>query len=161
MNILEFAIKMEREGEAFYLEQAALFPEGELGPVARFLAGEERRHAEILQSRMKELPYNLEDVQVPDGIQGVFAREPEEMGNWGALSAQTAFYRLGAQKEDESIRLYEELREQRETEEDKTLFSYLVRQERQHLELLEQLSEMLRRSDEWVESAEFGIRPEY
>jgi rubrerythrin len=83
------------------------------------------------------------------------------MGTWGNLSAQTAFYRLAAQKEDESLRLYEELREQRETEEDKALFSYLVRQERQHLELLEQLSEMLRRSDEWVESAEFGIRPEY
>ena len=161
MNILEFAIQMERDGEAFYLEQAALFPTGELGPVARFLAGEERRHAEILQKRMGELPYNLEDTLIPEGIQSVFARAPEEMGNWGSLSTQTGFYQLAAQKEEESLRLYEELRDQRESEEDKALFAYLVRQERQHLELLEQLSEMLRRSDEWVESAEFGIRPEY
>lgn len=161
MNILEFAIQMERDGEAFYLEQAAAFPVGELGPVARFLAAEERRHREILEQRMKELPYNLEETQVPDGIQSVFARDPEEMSTWGNLSAQTTFYRMAAQKEDESLRLYEELRAQRESEEDKALFSYLVRQERQHLELLESLAEMLRQSDEWVESAEFGIRQEY
>jgi rubrerythrin len=41
------------------------------------------------------------------------------------------------------------------------LFDYLIKQEKQHFETLDEISRMLRQSMETHESAEFGIRPEY
>jgi rubrerythrin len=41
------------------------------------------------------------------------------------------------------------------------IFDYLIGQEQEHLILFEELVKMVTRPEEWVESAEFGIREDY
>jgi len=48
VSALKFAIQMELDGERYYLEQAELNKDNNLRPVFVMLAGEERKHAEIL-----------------------------------------------------------------------------------------------------------------
>ncbi|HWQ41417.1 MAG TPA: rubrerythrin, partial [Desulfosporosinus sp.] len=40
-------------------------------------------------------------------------------------------------------------------------FEYLIKQEEDHYTIIEQLVSLLSRPEEWVESAEFGVREEY
>ena len=49
----------------------------------------------------------------------------------------------------------------KEEEEDKKMFLFLIEQEKKHRLLFDELITMLLKPDEWVESAEFGIREEY
>ena len=46
-------------------------------------------------------------------------------------------------------------------EKEKKIFEFLIEQESDHYKVLEQLVEMVNRPNEWVESAEFGLRKEY
>jgi rubrerythrin len=46
-------------------------------------------------------------------------------------------------------------------EKEKKIFKFLIEQEDSHYKVIEQLIEMVKRPDEWVESAEFGLRKEY
>ena len=64
-------------------------------------------------------------------------------------------------KEKQSIDLYTDFLSKASNDEEKTLFEYLIRQEKQHYEIFDELVTMLRNSEDWVENAEFGIRKEY
>lgn len=44
---------------------------------------------------------------------------------------------------------------------DKKIFEFLIEQESDHYKVLEQLIELVNRPNDWVESAEFGVRKEY
>jgi rubrerythrin len=44
---------------------------------------------------------------------------------------------------------------------DKDLFGFLISQEEKHYKVMEAIVKMVNRPNEWVESAEFGIREEY
>ena len=58
-------------------------------------------------------------------------------------------------------RFYEEKSASADDEKVKDLFSKLARQEASHYLLVSSLAEYFDRPAEWVESAEFGLRPEY
>ena len=75
--------------------------------------------------------------------------------------SQLDFYRAATEMEQKSIDLYTGFLKEVEKDADKELFSYLIKQEQQHYNILDELSIMLRRAEEWVESAEFGDREEY
>ena len=44
---------------------------------------------------------------------------------------------------------------------DKELLEYLIKQEENHYEILDNMASLLIKPEEWVENAEFGIRKEY
>ena len=51
--------------------------------------------------------------------------------------------------------------EEAKDEQDKEVFRFLINEEEIHFNLLEELWSHLNRAEEWVESAEFGLREEY
>ena len=65
------------------------------------------------------------------------------------------------ENEKKSIDLYQKMLQEAVDERDKKIFEYLIEQENDHYKVLEQLIEMVNRPNEWVESAEFGLRKEY
>jgi len=60
MNVLEFAINMELDGEKHYNDQAEITIDTSLKTVFLILAKDENSHAEILQKRSDKLSYKLE-----------------------------------------------------------------------------------------------------
>ena len=66
-------------------------------------------------------------------------------------------FRYGKQ----SIDLYTRLLSEATNDKKKRLFGYLIRQEKEHFEIMEELIVLINRPDDWVESAEFGVREEY
>ena len=68
---------------------------------------------------------------------------------------------MALEKEQESLKFYQDLYAVASEEQSKTVFQYLINQEDKHCVILEELVKLVSRPDEWVESAEFGKREDY
>ena len=159
MNTIDFAIKMELEGQNYYLEQAELNKDNELHTVFTILASSEKEHASLLQKyKMREVLYLSEHFIRPD-IKPVF-RNLESFQK-EHTEKQLDVYRLALIQEEKSIELYQDMMKDAVDPSDKDLFEYLIKQEKEHLNLFEDMVTMLLKPEEWVESAEFGVREEY
>lgn len=158
MNILEFAINMELEGEKYYNEQAAINQGNILHTVFFMLAKEEKNHAEILESKSKGSPYELNE-PLTSIAKSVFYGMEDFESEIKKIPGQVDVYRMALKMEKQSIDLYKKLLS--EANEGKELFEYLIKQEEGHFETIEEIIKMVNRPNEWVESAEFGNREEY
>ena len=74
---------------------------------------------------------------------------------------QLELYHEALEMEKRSISLYEKLLSEATNDKEKRLFGYLIRQEKEHFETIEELIVLINRPEDWVESAEFGVREEY
>ena len=63
--------------------------------------------------------------------------------------------------EEKSIDLYKKLRSESDQAEQQKLLDFLIKQEKDHFALFEELTELVERPEAWVEDAEFGNREEY
>jgi rubrerythrin len=161
MNTLKFAIKMELDGEKYYMEQAKLNENNSLYTVCFMLAEDERNHALILSNKLKGLDYVLKDSSLLSKTKNIFT----DIGNIEIKEkkrlSQLDFYRIALEKEKQSIDLYRDFLSNAKDEREKELFEYLVKQEEQHFAFFEELVFLLKNAEQWVESAEFGLRGRY
>lgn len=161
MNSLEFAIRMELDGEKYYKEQAEINSNNGLSAVFLILANDEENHARILQDMFNQLAYELPDNNTLNKSKNIF----KEIGNFEnktwELPKQVDLYREALVKEKESIELYSKLLGLATDEHEKECFKYLINQEEEHYAILEELILLVSHPEEWVESAEFGIRKRY
>lgn len=160
MDIFEFAIEMEKDGEKYYREQAAENKGAELEAVFTSLANDEKMHAETLRKKKQKAGYELEDSNV-EGYANVFKGEGEFKMETKAEPEQIDFYRKALEKEQESIDLYRKMLSDAEGSDDTELFGWLIGQEQKHYDLLYDLITLLERAKSWVESPEFGVREDY
>ena len=160
MNNLQFAIKMEQDGEKYYKQQAKLNKDNVLKAVCTMLAKEEKNHIQILKDKLSEKPYSLaetiyfKDKNVFDGMKDLKSEDK-------ALLSQLDFYRIAAAREKQSIALYTKYLLASAGTKSRELYEYLIKQEQQHYEFIDTLSALLSHAEEWVENAEFGKRQEY
>ena len=161
MNNLEFAIKMEQDGEKYYLEQAELNKDNALHSLCLMLAADEKKHAQILIDMKNEIPCQLLETDTLSQAQNVFEGIGDIKTQFKTTAKQSDFYAVASKMEQESIDLYTKYLAKAQGTEEKELFEYLIEQEKQHFAVLDELAQWLRRADEWVESAEFGTREEY
>ncbi|EHQ89831.1 ferritin-like domain-containing protein [Desulfosporosinus youngiae] len=161
MNPLEFAIKMELDGEQYYARQMEINENNPLRSVCLLMAEDEKKHAEILKNKLNGLPFELTNTNIRNETKNIFADLKDVNVPGKMLPSQLDFYRTALKLEQESINLYTHLSDKAEDIQVKEVFDFLIQQEKYHYETLEELVALISRSEEWVESAEFGIREEY
>ncbi len=161
MNRLEFAIQMEKDGQAYYLELAEANKENRLASLFHKLANDERIHAEILSKRLKDLPYELSDNEELLDFENAFASNREMKNDIRSTLTQLDVYQAVLDRELKSVELYRDMRQTANQGKDKILLDFLVFQETAHAKIFQGLVDLLTRPEEWVEDAEFGIREEY
>ena len=158
MELLELALSMELDLEKFYQEQAELNKDNSLNVVFTMLAKEEKNHANILRTNADKLTLPLEDSIILFDVQPIFKNIDVLTHN---LQNQLDTYRMALEKEQESLKFYQDLYANASKEHSKKVLQYLVNQEDKHCDILEELVNLVSRPDEWVESAEFGLREDY
>lgn len=160
MNALEYAIDMEMDGEKYYSEQAELNDNNSIKVVCLILAKAECKHAQILRNKLDGLTYDLSDAGSYLKINNIFKDLGDFKSDVKATPSQLDFYRTALDIEKQSIDFYTNLLTKTGDENEKELFKYLIEQENLHFSLLDEMVTMLRHAEEWVESAEFGLRKE-
>ena len=161
MNILEFAMEMELEGEKYYTQQAEINKDNSLSTVFTMLAKDEAMHSKVLHNKANKLTCELKQSETLSEAKNIFNSIGAIKNRIKQMPDQLDVYRLGLEKEKQSIALYEKYSSEAADNESKKLFEFLIKQEKEHYAIIDQLILLISRPEEWVESAEFGLRKEY
>ena len=168
MSVLDFALKMEIDGEQYYRKQAKKVKYEGLKVILEALADDEHRHYGIvlaLQHPANNHP--AVDVSVST-VKNVFeigknkefiAKDKESIAK---LTAEPLdIYLAALLKEEESVNLYKKMLETVEGQSNKGIIEKLVHEEEQHVQVLGNIIEMFNHVNEWVESPEFNHQKPY
>ena len=161
MNILEFAMNMELEGEKYYTEQAEINKANSLSVIFLMLAKDETMHFKVLENRVNKLSYDLKQTETLAEAKNIFSNMGDLKNEIKQMPNQLDVYRAALENEKASITLYQKYLSEATDDESKSLFEYLLKQEKGHYALIDQLVSIVSRPEEWVESAEFGLREDY
>lgn len=161
MDVLQFAIDMEQDGERYYREQAVKNSQNPLRAVFETLAEDEARHAKLLMSKRDGKPYELAARTAPLTVRSVFHDAADYEARVKELPDQPELYQAAQAVEQQSIDLYRDMLLKAADERTAALFTFLVGEETEHLRILEEFHQHVNRPNAWVESAEFGVREEY
>ena len=161
MNAFEFAVNMEKDGEKYYLEQADKNKKNPLNVVFRRLAADEAKHARIIRDWMDGKPYALQSDNQLNAEKDLFLHQKDFQSSVKELPDQVELYHTALAKEKQSVDLYTDLLAKAGDDEGRALLKFLIEEEQKHYSILEEMYRHVNRPNEWVESAEFGIREEY
>lgn len=167
MNVFDFALKMELDGEQYYRQQAAKVKYEDLKVVLEGLADDEQRHYKIVLSFQNQSHYIEADPSISK-VRNVFdlGKNKEFISkNKDSIAKlkdeQLDVYQAALLKEEESVQLYKKLKETSEQQAKKNTLEKLMHEEEKHAEILGNIIQMFNHVNEWVESAEFNHQKPY
>jgi rubrerythrin len=161
MNVFEFAMKMEKDGQEYYEMHAAKESNVALKKIWQQLAADETKHYEIFR-RMK-------DGQIGE------AAKMSAVGTTILDTAKTVFKELAAKEKDvkfgkdvfeawekaqdveiETEEFYRQKQEEEKDPEVKKAFGLIADEENKHVNLIEHVLDFLHEPRSWLEDAEWN-----
>lgn len=161
MNIFDFAMKMEKDGEAYYRKLAGETKGTGLDSILTFLADEEVKHYNIFkklsEGRTDDLPEStlLTDVtNIFEDLSKKYEADKDAPFNFDA--SQPQFYRKAQDLEKQSEMFYRDKAEDAEDEKTKMLLLKIADEEKRHYFVLENIIDFVQHPQQWIEDAEWN-----
>jgi len=161
MDIFEFGMKMEADGESYYREIAEKSDDKGMKAILNLLADSEVKHYNVLRAMKEQAGAELGTVTLLPEVKNVFEQMREDRGHLDTDVSQVALYREAKDVELRSESFYREQSEAVEAPAAKDIFLKLDDEEKEHALILDNLIEMLGRPDTWMENAEWRNLGEY
>jgi rubrerythrin len=162
MDILQNSIALEEQGRDYYLELAQKSPLPALAGIFKFLAGEEQKHCEQFTALTKKVrPDPLPESGALENAQQVFSKMVASFSIKEPLEDYVSAYQKARDFEQKSIDYYQTALTQKMENDQCAVFTYIIKQEQAHLQLMQNLIEFVRRPKEWLENAEWNHLDEY
>ncbi len=154
MDVLTFALKMEKEGEAFYRQLAHRTANKGLRTILTMLADEEVKHQQVIEYMRTDLP-KLEDSHVLTRAKNIFAEINESGKPLADDTSQIELYQEAQEIEIRSRDFYLEKALELEDNKQARIFKALAAEEEKHNRLLENIIDFVSEPETWLEDAEF------
>lgn len=160
MKILEFAMKMEVDGKAYYEQLAKQTLQPGLETIFLNLAADEQKHYEIFQ----KLINNRQDLAMQESTilataQNIFVNlQKENSGGFTGEAESLAAYQHAMKLEADSVRLYEQAAAEETDPSRKALLLKIAAEERNHFNILENIFLFISAPDQYPAWAESGSR---
>ncbi len=166
MNIYDFAMQMERDGENYYRQLADQCEVVGLQEIFTMLAEEEVKHYKVVEQLKEQNATSpeLSDAKIIDNVKNVFLAMKEEKPEMhGGETEQTHAYRKARDIEDQSHKFYLEKAKEVEGEHGQKLFLQLACEEEKHVRIMDEIVEFVSRPEpgNWLEDAEWTHLDEY
>jgi rubrerythrin len=159
MNVVEFAMKMEQDGEAFYRNLAEKSADPGIREIFRQLADDERSHYQLFQQMQ---PLAAPEATTVLKNAGNLFKEIIAANRFTDLdTSQLELYQDAMEMERKSRAFYLEQTDQAEDIFEKELWRKLAREEEKHYVLLHNIYELVLHPQVWVENGEFVHLDEY
>ena len=165
MNIYQFAMQMEKDGENYYRVLAKECTVPGLSKIFLMLADEEVKHYNVIErlSRKEKNPQLLE-TRILENVKNIFvsmqvAKEDLYINTTKAASE----YRKACAIEEMSQKFYLEKADLVEDGYERQIFLRLAKEEERHLRIMENIVEFVSRPEpgNWLENAEWHHLEEY
>ncbi len=160
MNIIDYALQMEKDGEAYYRELAAKAGNAVIKQVFDILADAEAEHYETFMQMKENQPVSRGEGDHVSRIKNLFT-EMKTQGDQDADSEQIAAYIKARDVERKSQNTYQQKAEEISDPEQKSLCLQIADEEGKHYVILDNLIEFLQHPDTWVEDAEWRNMEDY
>ncbi len=157
MDIFQFAMKMEKDGEMYYRELSDKTSHEGLKHILTMLAKEEVKHYQIIEKMSKESgDIKIVETNVLEKAKNIFAQMKKNGSDISFAATEVDLYKKAREIEKASRVFYSEKADEAEDESQKRLFLRLAEEEQQHEFLIENLIEFISRPDSWLENAEWN-----
>jgi len=154
MDMYEYSIQMEKDAEQLYLDLADKSKVGGIKKVFKMLAEDEAWHQKTIKSLQKKA-----DVDSKKGsakaIATVFEDIKHNFRNIKLEDSAVKDYERALEIEKKGIEHYKKQFAETKDQKTKDLYDLLIKQESYHLKTVENILDMVRKPEWWVENAEF------
>jgi len=161
MDIFEYAMQMEKDGEDFYRRASRQSSNKGVKAILTMLADEEVRHYKAIEKIKSARPVQLADTPILTDAKNIFARLKESGEEFTSETNLTSLYKKALDIEEKSRKFYTEKAGEVSDPNAKGLFLRLVQEEQKHYVLVENIIDFLARPNTWLENAEFYHLDEY
>lgn len=159
MNIFEYALQMEEDGENYYRQLARQSKTEGLQNIFKMLADEEVKHAKVIEAMRQNIQETaLEDSSILENSKNIFQAMKEQKQPLHIDSnVETEKYRKARDIEEMSRDFYQEKAAQSGKEHQRQLFLKLAVEEAKHLRIMENIVDFVSRPEpgNWLENAEW------
>jgi len=162
MDIYQFAMNMEKDGEHYYRSLAKKTDHEGLKRILTLLADEEVKHYRIIEQlkrNAKHIP--MKENTLFDDVKNIFAKLKKNEKIVEREVTEVALYQKARRIEQESHAFYLEKANEVKDEREKTVLLHLAEEEKKHMFLVDTLIEFLTRPQTWLENAEWYHLDEY
>ncbi len=160
METIKYAIKMEIDAKDYYCDQAEKFKDYPIARVFEILAETAMKHKKILHDYEERLNLTSELVD-PAKIDNIYSNLADFKCEYTLIPKQLNAYQKALELEEKSIKLYTGFLKKTTDKTERQLLKRLIKEEKKHYELIDELIRLIERPETWVEDAEFGRREEY
>lgn len=161
MDIIDFALKMENDGENYYRKLAKEASNEGLTHIFSHLADEELNHYNSLVKMKRgaaRAPLKSESL---NRVKNIFQQLKAEHSRVDPTDDQLEAYKKARDIETQSIKFYSEKAKNSTDDLVGKLFEQIAAEEEQHLQILNTMVDYIEKPDTWVEDAEFNPREAY
>ena len=155
MNVFDYAMQMEKDGEAYYRELAQKCNDTGLARVLIMLADEEVKHYNLLK-QMKTGKAEYSEIPLLANVKNIFAEMQQRGEAFDFATEQVNYYRKAQEIEKKSEDFYREKATEISDSDQKDIFVKIADEEKKHFLILEGIIEFVQRPKTWLEDAEWG-----
>lgn len=155
MNVYEYAMKVEKDGEAYYKELASKSPNAGLKKIFTLLADAEVKHYHVFKSMRDKDGQDFKALDISTDTKTIFETLKAEKNSVDFGLDEIKFYEDAIKREDDSYRFYLNKANELENEDEKTVFMNIAQEEIKHKAILEDILAFIQEPTNWVGSAEF------
>ncbi len=156
MNIYEYAMQLEKEGEEFYKDLASKTEDKGLRSILEMLANEEVKHYSLFKKMLNNADVStLPKMEVIEQTKLSFEKMKEVPNTHDFEQDQIEYYKKAVQIEEQNGNFYKEQAHNAKTEEHKQIFLRIAEEEDRHLVVLKNLVEFISCPEDYLDNAEF------
>jgi rubrerythrin len=154
MDVLGYAMNLEKEGEEYYRELAESCENEGVKKILIWLAEEEVKHYNIFKAMKTSVP-QMEQADILDRAESVF-RQMKKEGSFEPIPPlQINAYRKALELEKKTYDYYMEQSQHAMNQEQKEIFLKVAGEEDQHYRLVESIIEFISAPERYLDYAEF------
>jgi rubrerythrin len=161
MNIFDFAINMEKEGEEYYRQLADQASEEGLKRILNRMADDEVKHYLTFEAMKNEEQPEFSDTVILKDAKEVFSQITMDTELKKSDASQLEVYKKAQEMELKSEEFYCQEAAKIRNEDHKKLLLKIAEEEKKHYFLLQNIIDFISRPQKWIENAEFYKLDDY
>lgn len=161
MDMYEYAMQMEKDGENYYRELAEKVDNKGLAYIFTRLAEAEVVHYQIFLKMKKNEKVSVADTPILTNVKNIFIKMREEKEIAGIQTSQIELYKKAQEIEKKSQEFYSEKAHEVKDPSQKEAFLKIAEEEKKHFFILENIIVFVSRAENWLENAEWYRFDEY
>jgi rubrerythrin len=161
MDVYDFAMQFEKDGENFYREGARLSANKGLRTILIMLADAEVAHYNTFKGMKEHSPFQPAESPILKDVKNVFVRMKEEGDLEGIEVSELSLYKKAQEIEKRTEEFYLEKASSIENSSEQEIFLRVAGEEKKHYFILQQIIDFVSRPTHWLENAEWYHLEEY